>query len=62
MNFPEASHPIWPILRVTTRSLVLLFGLWCFYSGLDPRDVKTILLAIFADAGLTAWSTVAKKE
>ena len=62
MNLPDATHPIWPILRVTTRAGVLLFGLWLFYNSLDPRDIKTMLLAIFADAGLTAWSTAARKE
>ncbi len=62
MNFPDANHPIWPIIRVASRALVLLFGLWMFYNSLDPRDIKTILLCIFADAGMTSWATIAKKE
>jgi hypothetical protein len=59
---PNATHPIWPIIQVLTRQAILLFALWIFYNGLDPRDVKTMLLAIFADAGLTAWGVATNKS
>ena len=43
-----------PIVRVVIRAGVVLLALHLFYSHLDPRDIKTILLCLFADAGLQA--------
>mgnify|MGYP006393802375 CR=1 FL=1 len=62
MKLPDANHPIWPILRVTTATLVLLFALWAFYNKLTPSDAKTMLLAIMVDAGMTSWASLTKKE
>ena len=43
-----------PIIRVVIRAGVVLLGLYLFYNQLDPRDIKTILLCVFADMGLQA--------
>lgn len=43
-----------PIVKIAVRATVLLFGLWMFYNKLDPRDIKTLLLCIFADSALSS--------
>lgn len=54
MPWPANDSPLWPILRVTIRQCVLLVGLLVFYkSGLELPDLKTLLLCVFADAGIT---------
>jgi len=45
--------PYWATVRVVIRATTLLLGLWLFYNHLDPRDIKTLLLYIGADVGLT---------
>lgn len=50
---PEKDSPFWPWFRVTSRTVVLLAGLYAFYDRMDPRDAKLMLLCVFADAGLT---------
>mgnify|MGYP001612990422 CR=1 FL=1 len=62
MQWPDKDSPFWPTFRVAARAAVLLFGLWMFYARLDPRDLKTFLTCIFADAGLSALGAMQRKD
>jgi hypothetical protein len=53
MSIPNDS-PLWPILRVAVRAVILAACLACFYKQVDVRDVMTLVVMILSDGALTA--------
>lgn len=51
-----------PIIQVLLRQALLLFGLWCFYNRLDPRDIKTMLLMLVGDGAVTSTAVALRKR
>lgn len=51
---PDKDSPLWPIVRVTLRSVVLLVALYLFYDRMDKRDISTLLMCLGADGVITA--------
>ena len=62
MQWPDKDSPFWPTFRVAARAVVLLLGLWLFYDRLDPRDLKTLLMCILTDAGLSTIGAVQRSK
>ena len=64
MTLPPNDSAVWPIVRVLARAVVVTAGLWAFYDKMDERDIKTVLMLMFADAGmsLTGWRAVTKTQ
>lgn len=51
-----------PVVQVFLRQALLLFGLWCFYSRLDPRDIKTMLTMLIGDGAITSTAAALRKR
>lgn len=51
-----------PIIQVLLRQALLLFGLWCFYNRLDPRDIKTMLFMFVGDGAVTTAAGAMRKQ
>lgn len=62
MTLPANDSPLWPIMRVLARQIVLLGALACFYNKMDARDLNTMLLMLFADGAITAATFKAKDK
>jgi hypothetical protein len=59
MNLPPNDSPVWPIVRVAVRAVILAACLACFYKQVDIRDVMTVVVMILSDGALTASATKA---
>lgn len=57
MQLPDASHPLWNLIRLVVVGCVLVALLKFNYKGLDPRDVLTVLLTL---AGLGGFDAIKK--
>lgn len=58
----DKDSPLWPIVRVLARQVVLLIALACFYTRMDSRDLNTMMLMLFADGAITAATFKAKDK
>jgi hypothetical protein len=57
MTLPDASHPVWNLIRLAVVGVVLVMLLKFNYNGLDPRDVLTVFLTL---AGLGGFDVLKK--
>lgn len=65
MTFPEGTHPIWSIIRLTVIMLSLTGILYLTAQSFDATEIKTLIASFVAIAGaegLSSFFVNRKKE
>lgn len=59
---PDASHPVWPIVRSALRVLSLLAIIAVVQDGLSSQDISTLVIYAMFDGSLATAQAVKRKN